>query len=49
LRIHTIKSTQQYYQDPKLRESIEEVGRGYFPLQRIREDPLFQKKKPNHP
>ena len=44
-----ISEVQRYHQDKKLETILDEKGRQHFPLRKIREDPLFQPKKPSSP
>jgi hypothetical protein len=44
-----IAETQRYHQDKNIVKTLSEEHREYFPLQKIKEDPLFAKKKPSHP
>jgi hypothetical protein len=42
----TMKNVQNYHQDKKLEHVLDEQSLRYFPLRKIKEDPLFQPKKP---
>jgi hypothetical protein len=46
-----IRETQSYNQDPRIRRELEidEEARAYLPLKKIKEDPLFQRKKRSSP
>jgi hypothetical protein len=45
----TISDVQRYHQDKKLEAMLDDVERRHFPLRKIKEDPLFQPKKPSSP
>lgn len=40
-----LRETQNYHQNPKLAETLDEETRRFFPLRKIKEDPLFQRKR----
>ncbi|MGF1608774.1 MAG: DUF3800 domain-containing protein [Kiloniellales bacterium] len=40
-----IRDIQNYYQDPKIRDELDERARIHFPFRKIKEDPLFQSKR----
>jgi hypothetical protein len=44
-----ISEVQRYHQDKKLEKLLDEEEQRYFPLRKIKEDPLFQPKKPSSP
>jgi hypothetical protein len=44
-----ITDSQRYHQDKKIVSKLSEVERKFFPLRKIKEDPLFQPKRQNHP
>jgi hypothetical protein len=44
-----IRDVQQHHQDKKIEAVLDEKTRKHFPLRKIKEDPLFQSKRPSHP
>jgi hypothetical protein len=44
-----ITESQRYHQDKKIVSRLTELERRFFPLRKIKEDPLFQPKRQNHP
>lgn len=44
-----IRDTQRFHQDPKLAKTLDEHSRVHFPFRKIKEDPLFQPKRPTSP
>jgi hypothetical protein len=42
-----MRETQAYHQDKRIFATLAEDHRQYFPLRKIKEDPLFQKKRPS--
>jgi exopolyphosphatase/pppGpp-phosphohydrolase len=44
-----IAESQRYHQDKKIIANLTEFERKHFPLRKIKEDPLFQPKRQNHP
>jgi hypothetical protein len=44
-----ITDSQRYHQDKKIVSNLSELERRFFPLRKIKEDPLFQPKRQNHP
>ena len=40
-----LRETQIYHQNPKLTDVLTNEQRRFFPLRKIKEDPLFQKKR----
>jgi hypothetical protein len=44
-----IREVHTYHQEKKLAQTLDENELKYFPLRKIKEDPLFQPKKPSNP